>query len=213
MSNILQAKAKRGAPLAGPGLGGQPVDALDLVVVGLGDGRVRLVAARRAVALVLEVDPGRGLQCRLQVRRPHQRRRPPDGVNPADFLGNLDPTLAAHLLLEQCPGEDPRQLGRARPAAWSPGSKGGGTGFGRSACRLYQAVGRSFSLSKMRLELIGYSLDWQRDKGIDGRSLTSIIDRSSRCSSQTCFARTGTSASSADQQIDLERRRPPPVSA
>ena len=45
------------APLAGAGLGRQPVDALLLVVVGLGDGRVRLVAARRAVALVLEVDP------------------------------------------------------------------------------------------------------------------------------------------------------------
>ena len=108
----MQANDKRGAPLARPGLGRQPLDALDLVVVDLGHRRVGLVAPRRAVALVLEIDPGRGPQGLLQPAGTHQGRRPPDGVDLADFLGDGDPALGTHLLLEQSPCENPREFGR-----------------------------------------------------------------------------------------------------
>src|SRR3712207_7502501 len=48
-----------GAPLARSGLCGQAPDAFFTVVVGLGDGGVRLVAAWRADTFVLVVDVGR----------------------------------------------------------------------------------------------------------------------------------------------------------
>ena len=73
MSKKRAGEGQRSAPLAGPRLGGQVVDAFHLVVIGLRHGRVRLMAARRAVAFVLEVDAGGRLQNLLQVRRPHQR--------------------------------------------------------------------------------------------------------------------------------------------
>src|SRR5215213_1101905 len=50
------------APLARPGLRGQAPDTLLAVVVGLRDGRVRLVAARRADTFVLVVDVGRSIE-------------------------------------------------------------------------------------------------------------------------------------------------------
>src|SRR5437764_6398545 len=49
----LAGERERAAPLAGAGLGREPRPALLRVVVGLGDRGVRLVAARRADALVL----------------------------------------------------------------------------------------------------------------------------------------------------------------
>ena len=42
----LAGEGERGAPLAGAGLGGQPVDALHFVIVSLGDGRIRFVGYR-----------------------------------------------------------------------------------------------------------------------------------------------------------------------
>ena len=63
-------QGERAAPLAGAGLGGDALDALLLVVVGLGDGRVGLVAAGRADALVLVVDLGRGVRAFLEAARP-----------------------------------------------------------------------------------------------------------------------------------------------
>ena len=47
---------QRAAPLTGAGLGGQPGDSFSFVVVGLGDGGIRLVTSHRADALVLVVD-------------------------------------------------------------------------------------------------------------------------------------------------------------
>jgi hypothetical protein len=47
-------KGKRAAPLAGTGFGGNLLDAENLVVVGLGDGGVGLVAARRAQAFIFD---------------------------------------------------------------------------------------------------------------------------------------------------------------
>ena len=58
---------RQGAPpLAGTGLGREALDALLLVVEGLGERGVRLVAAGRADALVLVVDVGRAYRARAR---------------------------------------------------------------------------------------------------------------------------------------------------
>ena len=59
-------KRQGAAPLTGAGLGGDPLGTLFLVVVCLGDGRIRLVAAGRAGAFVLVENLGRGIQSFLQ---------------------------------------------------------------------------------------------------------------------------------------------------
>src|SRR5206468_2899503 len=53
----LAGEGERASPLAGTGLGREALAALGLVVERLRDGRVRLVASRRADALVLVEDP------------------------------------------------------------------------------------------------------------------------------------------------------------
>ena len=73
MPKSVQAKASALPHWPAPVSVARRLIAFHLVVVGLRHGRVRLVAARRAVALVLEVDAGRRLERLLQRRRPHQR--------------------------------------------------------------------------------------------------------------------------------------------
>ena len=126
-------EGQRGAPLAGPGLGGQAVDAFHLVVVRLGHGRVRLVAARRAVAFVLEVDPGRRLQRLFQVRRPHQRRRPPDRRSTSRTSSGIS---IHRSWLTSCSISSSAKIGSRScgpSGCFVPGCSGGGTGSGRSA--------------------------------------------------------------------------------
>ena len=65
----LAGERQRRAPLAGAGLGGEPCDPLLAVVEGLGHRRVRLVAARRAHALVLVEDAAGGPERLLQAER------------------------------------------------------------------------------------------------------------------------------------------------
>ena len=89
------------APLAGAGLGRQLADALLVVVVRLRDGRVRLVRAGRADALVLVVDAGRRVEQPLQAARPEQRARPPQPVDVEHAAGDVDVALAGDLLLDQ----------------------------------------------------------------------------------------------------------------
>jgi len=108
----LTGERQRSAPLAGSGLGTQPLDAGLPVVEGLRDRRVRLVAADRGRALVLVVDPGFGAQRLLEAVRPVQRRRTPQSVDLGHSIGNRDPALGAHLLSDQRLREDRRQIGR-----------------------------------------------------------------------------------------------------
>jgi len=65
------------APLACTGLCSQGLDALCLVVKGLGHGCIWLVAAGRAGAFILEKDLGRCFQGSFQPNRTHQWRGPP----------------------------------------------------------------------------------------------------------------------------------------
>ena len=71
----LAGQRQRGAPLAGAGLRAEARDLLLLVVVGLRDGGVGLVAAGRAHALVLVVDARRRAERLLEPPRAEERAR------------------------------------------------------------------------------------------------------------------------------------------
>ena len=62
---MLASETKSGAPLSSPGFGRNPLDALFIVVVGLGDCRVGLVGTGRTGALVFEIDLCRGVESLL----------------------------------------------------------------------------------------------------------------------------------------------------
>eukprot|EP00906_Rhabdomonas_costata_P035760 RCo050234 len=92
-------------PLPGPSLCGQPLGPRQLVVVGLGNRGVALVAARGADSLVLEVDVRRGAQDALQVVSPVQRAGAVQAVRISNLLGNRDVAIRGIELLAD-------QLGR-----------------------------------------------------------------------------------------------------
>jgi hypothetical protein len=106
-------KRERAAPLAGPGFGGDLLDAENLVVVSLGHGRVGLVAARGAHAFVFKIDFGRGAQGLLKGRGPGQWGRPPDGEHVQHRFGDIDPAIRTDLLFDQIHGKYRRQHIRA----------------------------------------------------------------------------------------------------
>ncbi len=106
-------EGERAAPLAGPGLGREAGHALGLVVVRLGERGVRLVAARRAPALVLVVDVGGGIERLLEPMGPEERARPVQPVGVADRLRDLDLAVRAHHLGDERHREQRRQVGRA----------------------------------------------------------------------------------------------------
>src|SRR5207249_10540810 len=109
----LTGERDRGAPLAGARLGAEPRDLFFLVVVGLRDRRVRLVAAGRAHAFVLVVDVRRRAERLLEAARAIGRRRTPQAIDVTDLVGDLDPALLADLLLDQLHREERRQILRA----------------------------------------------------------------------------------------------------
>ena len=113
-------KSKGAAPLAGAGLGGHSLDAEDLVVVSLGNGGVGLMAARGTEAFVFKVDPCRCVQLFFQAPRSYQGSRPPDAVDRKDLLGDVDPALGAHLLLDEVHREHRRQGFRGHRLAVRP---------------------------------------------------------------------------------------------
>ena len=106
-------EGKRGAPLPGAGLRGQPLDARLLVVPGLRHRGVRLVRAGRRDAFVFEVDLGRRAELLLEPARADQRRRPPHPVDVADRLRNVDVTLGRDLLHDQFHREQRLEVGGA----------------------------------------------------------------------------------------------------
>ena len=79
-----------GAPLSGPGLGGDAFQALLFGIVGLGNGGVELVAAAGVVALELVINIRRGAQGFFQVIGPHQGGGAEGLIVVLDFLGDVD---------------------------------------------------------------------------------------------------------------------------
>ena len=106
-------EGERAPPLAGPRLGREPGHAFHLVVVRLGQGRVRLVAAGRAAALVLVVDVGRRIERLLEAVGAEERARPIQPVGVADRFRDLDLAVLADDLLDQLHREQRRQVGRS----------------------------------------------------------------------------------------------------
>ena len=100
-------------PLARARLGRDPGDALLLVVEGLGDGGVGLVAAGRADALVLVVDVRRRIERLLEAVRPVERAGPVQPVRVADRLGDLDLALGRHFLADEGHREERGQVVRS----------------------------------------------------------------------------------------------------
>ena len=108
----LAGERERAPPLPGSRLGREPRPPLLLVVEGLRDGRVRLVAPRRADALVLVEDPRARADRLLQPLRAIERRRPPQPPDVEHLLGDRDLGLLAHLLLDERHREERRQIVR-----------------------------------------------------------------------------------------------------
>ena len=104
---------ERAPPLASTRLGREAGHALGLVVVGLGERRIRLVAARRAPALVLVVDVGRRAERPLETMRSIQRAGSVQRVGVADRVRDLDLPFRRDDLLDQLHREQRRQV------AWS----------------------------------------------------------------------------------------------
>ncbi len=92
---------QRAPPLTGAGLGRQAADTGLLVVVGLRNRGVRLVRPGRGNPFVFVIDLGRRAERLFQTVGTEQRRRPPQLVNFTDFVGDIDPALRRHLLLDQ----------------------------------------------------------------------------------------------------------------
>src|SRR6266478_5921 len=106
----LAGERERRAPLSSTRFGAEPGDLFLLVVVRLRDGRVRLVAAGRAHALVLVVDVRRRAEGLLEAARAIERRRPPQPIDVTDLVRDLDPALLADLLLDQLHRKQRRQI-------------------------------------------------------------------------------------------------------
>ena len=110
-------EGQRAAPLPGAGLGGEPLGALGRVVVRLRDGGVRLVRPGRRHALVLVVDPRRGVQRLLQPVRPVQRGGPPQPVDVEHLVRDVDEGVGGHFLADQLHREQRREVLRAHRLA------------------------------------------------------------------------------------------------
>ena len=148
MPNNWVGQREGGAPLAGAGLGGQLGDAFLLVVPGLGDGGVGLVRARRAHALVLEVDLGGSAEGLLPSSAPGAGEWAATACrSPGPHRGSRSwRSVDISCMMRPIGNSGARSSG---PAGWSvPGWRGGGGGAGRSAATLYHAVGILSSGSK-----------------------------------------------------------------
>ena len=151
----LTGERQRRAPLPRPGLCGELPDARLAVVERLGDGRVRLVGAGRRDPLVLVVDVGGRLELPLQAARPQQGRRPPEAVDVADLIGDLDVRVGRDLLGDQAHGED-------RGEVVGPDRVAGGRAEGRwrriagQVGEQVHPAGRDLLLGELELHLIAH---------------------------------------------------------
>ena len=125
-------EGQRAAPLAGAGLGGEPLGALGRVVVRLRDRGVRLVRPGRGHALVLVVDPRGGVQRLFQPVRAVQRGGPPQPVDVEHVGRDVDVGVGGHFLADELHREQRREVLRAhrleRPRVQRRGRRRGQVG-------------------------------------------------------------------------------------
>ena len=109
----LAGERERAAPLACAGLGGEACTPFLLVVERLRDRGVRLVAARRADALVLVEDARAGADRLLEAVRTEERRRAPEAVELEHLLGDRDLGVLRDLLADELHREERGEIVRA----------------------------------------------------------------------------------------------------
>ena len=102
----LAGEGKRATPLSCACFGDESFDAELLVVPGLRDGGIWLVAARGAGAFIFVVDVSRGFEESFEVNSPSQRCRAPPVEDIEDFLGDINPAFSADFLLDEVHRED-----------------------------------------------------------------------------------------------------------
>ena len=105
----LAGKRQRTAPLASAGFRCQPHDAGLLVVESLRHRRVRLVRTRGRHRFILVEDFCRRTERLLQPMGAIERRWPPQAIGFTHFLGNGDPALGRHFLLQDGARKDRQQ--------------------------------------------------------------------------------------------------------
>jgi len=93
------------APLTGAGLGGNTLDTLFLVVIGLRNSCIQFMAAGRAGTFVFIIDSGRRIQFLFQLIGAMQNGRTVRPVIVLYFIGNFDIALRAEFLHNQFHGE------------------------------------------------------------------------------------------------------------
>src|SRR5262249_13923166 len=106
----LARERERRAPLPRARLGADAPDAFLVVVVGLGNRGVRLVAPGGRDALPLVVDARGPPERPLEPVRPVPPGRPPQTIDTTNGLGDIDPALLAHLLLDDLHREERSQI-------------------------------------------------------------------------------------------------------
>jgi len=122
-------EGQRAAPLAGAGLGGEPLGAFGRVVERLRDRGVRLVRTGRGDPFVLVVDACGGVDGLLQPARAVQRGGPPEPVHVEDLVRNVDIGVRGHFLPDELHREQRREVFRAhrlqRPRVQRRGRRSG----------------------------------------------------------------------------------------
>ena len=106
-------EGERRAPLPCPRLGRKLFDALFLVVEGLGDRGIGLVAAGGTDALVFVEDAGGRSERLLEPPGAIERRRAPQSIDVANRRRDFDMPLAADLLADKGHRKERREIGRA----------------------------------------------------------------------------------------------------
>ena len=107
-------KAQSASPLSRAGLGCQPLDAGDLVVVCLCQGGVELVTSGGTDSFVLVIDFGRRVKCAFKLRCANERRRSECSVRRPYFIGDFNETLLAHFLHNQLHGKERSKVLRSQ---------------------------------------------------------------------------------------------------
>jgi hypothetical protein len=137
----LAGQRQRAAPLSGPGLGGQPLDAGALVVVRLRHRGVGLVAAGRAGAFVLVIDVRRRVERLFQAARAIERRGPPQAVDIHHLARDIDLRLGARTPARSAPSERWEPGPAASAARGFADSAAGPCGSGSDGSTLTQTEG------------------------------------------------------------------------
>ena len=148
-----------------------------LVVEGLRDRGVRLVRAGRGDPLVLVVDVGGGIERLLEPPGAQQRRRPPERVDLAHLLGDLDLRARPRPPARSAPSGTAAPGPRGRAAPWSRDEAAAAARPGRSGEQV-DPVGRDRGRGQAKVDAGAHGISSRKWRG------DSMIARRWRAGSQ-----------------------------